>query len=122
MRMNKEAKTIMKDDDQAYAAFLVASDKIRDAIKALPGWDACLTLTICLAECIVHGNSEDDDPGCGAPRLANTIRVLGDVTLDMMADGDDGEDPDDEDHPRPSPSSPDLLRKLLDRRRTKATS
>ena len=105
-----------KDDDRATAAaFLQTLDSIREAIKDLQGWDACLALTICLSECVVYGNSDDDDPDDEALRLANTIRVLGDITTDMMA-GDDGDD-----DPRPSPPSVDLLRKFLEHRRaTKA--
>ena len=110
-----------KDDDRATAAaFLQTLDSIREAIKDLQGWDACLALTICLSECVVYGNSDDDDPDDEALRLANTIRVLGDITTDMMAGDDDGDD-DGDDAPRPSPPSVDLLRKFLEHRRaTKA--
>jgi hypothetical protein len=102
------------DDDPAAAAFLRAGDKIREAVKDITGWDACLALTICLAECIVFGNSPDDEPD-EAIRLAQTVKVLGEVVTDMMA-GDDEDGPDDKE-PRPSPPSPDLLRRLLERRR-----
>jgi hypothetical protein len=109
-----------KDDDPATSAeFLVALDNIREAIKDLQGWDACLALTICLSESVVYGNSEDDDPD-KALRLAHTIRVLGDITTDMMAGDDDGDD-DDDDAPRPSPPSTDLLRKFLEHRRVTKT-
>ena len=105
-----------KDDDPATAAaFLVTLDSIREAIKDLQGWDACLALTICLSECIVYGNSEDDDPD-EALRLAHTIRVLGDITTDKIAGDDDGDD-DGNDTPRPSPPSANLLRKFLGHRR-----
>ena len=105
-----------KDDDPATAAaFLLALYSIRKAIKDLQGWDACLALTICLSECVVYGNSEDDDPD-EALRLSRTIRVLGDITTDMMAGDDDGDD-DGDDAPRPSPPSADLLRKFLEHRR-----
>ena len=108
------------DDPATAAAFLRALDSIREAVKDLRGWDACLALTICLSECVVYGNSEDDDPD-EALRLAHTIRVLGDITTDMMAGDDDDDDDDGDDAPRPSPSSPDLLRKFLEHRRaTKA--
>ena len=110
-----------KDDAPATAAaFLLALDSIRQAIKDLPGWDACLALTICLSECVVYGNSDDDDPDDEALRLANTIRVLGDITTDMMAGDDDGDDDGDHD-PRPSPPSVDLLRKFLEHRRATKT-
>jgi hypothetical protein len=109
-----------KDDDRATAAaFLLTLDSIREAIKDLQGWDACLALTICLSECVVYGNSDDDDPD-KALRLANTIRVLGDITTDMMAGDDDGDD-DGDDAPRPSPPSADLLRKFLEHRRATKT-
>jgi len=101
------------------AAFLLALDSIRDAIKDLQGWDACLALTICLSECVVYGNSEDGDPD-EALRLAHTIRILGDITSDMMAGDDDGDD-DGDDAPRPSPRSTDLLRKFLEHRRATKT-
>jgi hypothetical protein len=74
-----------------------------------------LALTLCLAECVVNGNSERDSPN-EAMRLAQTMRVLGDVAADLMADDDDWDD--DDDNSRPSPPSPDLLRKFLERRRT----
>jgi len=110
---------IDKPDDPAIDAFLLAVDNIRGSIKDLVGWDACLALIVCLAECIVFGNSEDDAPD-EAIRLAQTIRVLGDITLEMIIGDDDWKDEGDED-PRPSPPSPDLLRKLLEHRRaTKA--
>ena len=99
------------------AAFLLALDSIRDAIKDLQGWDACLALTICLSECVVYGNSEDDDPD-EALRLAHTIRVLGDITTDMMAGDEDG---DDDGALHPSPPSADLLRKFLEHRRATKT-
>ena len=102
------------------AAFLLALDSIRDAIKDLQGWDACLALTICLSECVVYGNSDDDDPDDEALRLANTIRVLGDITTDMMAGDEDGDD-DGDDALRPSPPSADLLRKFLEHRRATKT-
>jgi hypothetical protein len=51
-----------------------------------------------------------------ALRLARTIQVLSDITTDMRPDDDDGDD-DGEDAPRPSPPSPDLLRKFLEHRR-----
>jgi hypothetical protein len=105
-----------KDDDPATAAaFLLALDSIREAIKDLQGWDACLALTICLSQCIVYGNCEDDDPN-EVLRLAKTIRVLGDITTDMIAGDDDGDD-DGDDTPRSSPPSADLLRKFLENRR-----
>ena len=109
-----------KDDDRATAAaFLQTLDSIREAIKDLQGWDACLALTICLSECIVYGNSEDDNPD-EALRLAHTIRVLGDITSDMMAGDVDGDD-DGDNAPRPSPPSVDLLRKFLEHRRATKT-
>jgi hypothetical protein len=108
-----------KDDNPATAAaFLLALDSIRDAIKDLQGWDACLALTICLSECVVFGNAEDDPDE--ALRLARTIRVLGDITTDMMAGDDDGDDDGDE-AARPSTPSPDLLRKFLEHRRATKT-
>jgi hypothetical protein len=100
-------------------AFLQAGDGIREAIKGLPDWDACLALTITLGERIVWGNSQDDGEWeCTLPllRLAQSIHVLGDVVSDII-NGDDLGDNDDEDPKRPSPS-PDLLFKLLERRRT----
>jgi len=109
-----------KDGDPATAAaFLLALYSIRKAIKDLQGWDACLALTICLSECVVYGKSEDDDPD-KALRLAHTIRVLGDITSDMMT-GDDGGDDYGDDAPRPSPPSADLLRKFLEHRRATKT-
>ncbi|HEY7086050.1 MAG TPA: hypothetical protein VH519_14670 [Hyphomicrobiaceae bacterium] len=107
------------DDRATAAAFLLTLDSIREAIKDVQGWDACLALTICLSECVVYGNSDDDDPD-QALRLANTIRVLGDITTDMMAGYDDGDD-DGDDAPRPSPPSADLLRKFLEHRRATKT-
>jgi hypothetical protein len=104
-------------DDPETAAFLRALDNIRGAIKGVPGWDACLALTICLAECIVYGNSEEDVDHDETMRLAQTVRALGDIIVDMMADvGAEGDD-DGEETSRPSPPSPDLLRKFLERRR-----
>jgi hypothetical protein len=41
------------NDPATAAAFLLALDSIRKAIKDVKGWDACLALTICLSECIV---------------------------------------------------------------------
>jgi len=109
-----------KDDAPATAAaFLLALDSIRQAIKDLPGWDACLALTICLSECVVYGNTDNDGPD-EALRLARTIRVLGDITTDMMAGDDDG-DNDGDDAPRPSPPSAALLRKFLEHRRATKT-
>jgi hypothetical protein len=107
------------DDRATAAAFLLTLDSIREAIKDVQGWDACLALTIFLSECVVYGNSDDDDPD-QALRLANTIRVLGDITTDMMAGYDDGDD-DGDDAPRPSPPSADLLRKFLEHRRATKT-
>jgi hypothetical protein len=107
--------THSNEDDAATAAFLQATEDIQKAIKDIDGWDACLALTLCLAECIVFGNSKHDTPD-EAMRLAQTIRVLGDVAADLMADDDDWDD--DDDNSRPSPPSPDLLRKFLERRRT----
>jgi hypothetical protein len=103
------------EDDAAIAAFLQATQNIQNAIKDIEGWDACLALTLCLAECIVFGKSERDTPDEGR-RLAKTIKVLGDVALDLMGNDDDWDD--DDENSRPSSSSPDLLRKFLDRRRT----
>jgi hypothetical protein len=106
MKMSKgESRDPFDFDDPETAAFLRALDNIRGAIKNVPGWDARLALTFCLAECIVVGNSEDDDRD-RAMRLAQAIRVLGDITVDIMADV------------VPSPPSPDLLSKFLERRRT----
>jgi len=102
------------EDGAATAAFLQATENIQKAIKDIDGWDACLALTLCLAECIVFGNSEQDTPD-EARRLAQTMKVLGDVALDLMADDDDW---DDDDNSQPPSSSADLLRKFLDRRRT----
>jgi hypothetical protein len=107
----------MADDDPALAAFLLAGDNIRDAIKDIDGWDACLALTICLAECIVCGNSKNDNPD-EAMRLAQTVKVLGDIVVDLMSDDDDDDDDGDDEDPSPRPLSPDLLRKLLESRRT----
>ena len=108
----------MTDKDKE-AAFLLALENVRTVIKDLPGWDACLALTICLAECIVYGNSKNDDPD-QALRLAQTVTALGDIITDMMAEddagGDDG-DLGDDNTPRPSPQPPDLLRKFLEHRR-----
>jgi hypothetical protein len=101
------------DNDAGTAAFLRATEDVQKAIKDIDGWDACLALTLCLAECIVNGNSEHDSPD-EARRLAQTMKVLGDVALDLMTDGDDL---DDDDNSHPSPRSPDLLRKFLERRR-----
>ena len=101
------------EDDPAMAAFLRAGDEIGIAIKDLSGWDACLALIIALARCIVVGNSMDDEPDAGL-RLAQSMQALGDVVGDMMiGDWPGGRDED----PRPSPPSPDLLRKLLEQRR-----
>jgi hypothetical protein len=108
--------THSNEDDAATAAFLQATKDIQKAIKDIDGWDACLALTLCLAECIVFGNSKHDSPD-EAMRLAQTMKVLGDVALDLMA-GDDAWDDDGDDNSHPSPPSPDLLRKFLDRRRT----
>ena len=92
---------------------------IRNAIKDIDGWDACLALILCLSECIVFGNSNDDAPD-EALRLGQAVKVLGDTVVDMMTADDDDDGPDDEE-PRPSPPPTDLLRKLLERRRaTKA--
>jgi hypothetical protein len=102
-------------DDAATAAFLRATENIQKAIRDIDGWDACLALTLCLAECIVFGNSEHDTAD-EAMRLAQTMKVLGDVALDLMAGEDDWDE--DDDHSHPSPPSPDLLRKFLERRRT----
>ena len=113
------AMTDKNDDLATAAAFLLTLDSIREAIKDLEGWDACLALTICLSECVVYGNSDDDDPD-EALRLAHTIRVLGNITADMMAGDDDGDD-DDDDAPRPSPPSADLLHKFLEHRRATKT-
>ena len=103
------------EDDAATAAFLQATQNIQNAIKDIEGWDACLALTLCLAECIVIGKSERDTPDA-ARRLAKTMKVLGDVALDLMGNDDDWDD--DDDNSQPSSSSRDLLRKFLDRRRT----
>jgi hypothetical protein len=109
-------KEAMNDKDKE-AAFLLALDNIRTAIKDLPGWDACLVLTICLAECIVYGNSKNDAPD-QALRLAQTVTALGDIITDMMAeDGGDDSDIGDDNTPRPSAQTPDLLRKFLEHRR-----
>ena|SRR6478672_387853 len=108
----------MADDDPATAAFLLAADNIRNAIKDIDGWDACLALTICLAECIVVGNSEHDAPD-EAMRLAQTVKVLGDIVVDLMSDGDEDDGGSDDEGPAPHRPAPDLLRKLLERRRVR---
>jgi hypothetical protein len=102
-------------EDLETTAFLLAGDKIREAIKDIDAHDACLALTMALAECVVFGNSEDDQPD-EAMRLAHAVRLLGDVAMDMMSDDYDRDDDSDGDS-RPSPPSADLLRKLLERRR-----
>jgi hypothetical protein len=103
------------NNDAGTAAFLKATEDIQKAIKDIEGWDACLALTLCLAECIVFGKSERDTPDEGR-RLAKTMKVLGDVALGLMGNDDDRDD--DDENSRPPSSSPDLLRKFLDRRRT----
>jgi hypothetical protein len=108
----------MADDDPATAAFLLAADNIRNAIKDIDGWDACLALTVCLAECIVVGNSERDAPD-EAMRLAQTVKVLGDIVVDLMSDGDEDDGGSGDEGPAPHRPAPDLLRKLLERRRAK---
>ena len=107
-----------EEDKRALGAFLLACGNIRESIKDMPGWDACLALTQCLAECIVFGNSENDNPD-QAVRLAQTVNVLGEMVSDILT-GDEDDGPDDDEEPGPSPPSPapDLLRKLLERRRT----
>jgi hypothetical protein len=109
---------MMNDEDKrAMGAFLLACGNIRESVKDMSGWDACLALTQCLAECIVFGNSENDNPD-QAVRLAQTVNVLGEMVSDILT-GVDDHGPDDEEEPGPSPPSPapDLLRKLLERRR-----
>jgi len=96
----------------------LAIEDIRGTIKDLDGWDACLVLIICLAECVAFGNSADDDFD-EAMRLAQTMKALGDIVGEMMAGDHGGDDGGDED-PKPSPPSPDLLRKLLERRKAGA--
>jgi hypothetical protein len=101
-------------------AFLQAGDGIREAIRRLPDWDACLALTIMLGERIVWGNSQEDEEWkCTVPllRLAQSIHVLGDVVSNIINGDDLG---DDDGGPRPSPS-PDLLFRLLERRRITRT-
>jgi hypothetical protein len=102
-------------EDSETTAFLLAGDKIREAIKDIDAHDACLALTMALAECVVFGNSEDDEQD-EAMRLAHAVRLLGDVAMDMMS-GDYERDDDSEGDSRPSPPSADLLRRLLERRR-----
>jgi hypothetical protein len=106
----------MAKDAPGTMAFLQACEKVRASIEKLEGWDACLALTICLAECIVFGNSKDDNPD-EELRLAGVIKALGGITADMMTGdkGDDGDDDDDEEGPRPP--FPELLHKLLEHRR-----
>jgi hypothetical protein len=87
----------------------------QNAIKDIEGWDACLALTLCLAECIEFGKSERNTPD-EARRLAKTMKVLDDVAPDLMGNDDDWDD--DDDNSQPPSSSADLLRKFLDRRRT----
>jgi hypothetical protein len=114
----------MKDpheNDPEFIVFMNAGDGVQTAINALPDWDACLVLTLALAECVVHGNSKEGEWDCTLPliKLAQTIRVLGDVVGDMVGGRDDDDDGDDdgEDNEDPRPPSPDLLRKLLERRK-----
>jgi hypothetical protein len=102
-------------EDLETAAFLLAGDKIREAIKDIDAHDACLALTMALAECVVFGNSEDDEPD-EAMRLAHAVRLLGDVAMDMMS-GDYDQDDDSDGDSRPPPPSADPLRRLLERRK-----
>jgi hypothetical protein len=98
----------IQPNNPATAAFMLARDKILAAIMNLAGWGACLALTICLAECVVHTTTENDER---ARRLAQVINVLGDVTLSLMGDDREWEDS--------GPPAPDLLRKLLEQRKGK---
>jgi hypothetical protein len=86
----------------------------QNAIKDIEGWDACLALTLCLAECIEFGKSERNTPD--EARRLETMKVLDDVAPDLMGNDDDWDD--DDDNSQPPSSSADLLRKFLDRRRT----
>src|SRR5262249_34664938 len=54
MKGEVAAMTEKNDDLATAAAFLLTLDSIREAIKDLQGWDACLALTICLSECVVY--------------------------------------------------------------------
>jgi hypothetical protein len=118
----------MKDNDDhpAFAAFEVACANIQDAITDLPEWDKCLALTSCLAEYIVVNPEDDHSEFCTGSlqfeRLAQVNRILHEAILDLISDDDGPDDKDGEDDPHPSPSAPELLRKLLERRRTRATS
>ena len=107
-------------EDRATAAFLLAGDKIREAVKDIDAHDACLALTMALAECVVFGNSADDEPD-EAMRLAQAVRLLGDVALDMMSGDYDRDDASDGDA-RSSSRVPDPLRKLLERRKASRTA
>ncbi len=102
-------------EDSETAAFLLARDKIREAISDVDAHDACLALTMALAECVVFGNAQDDEPD-EAMRVAHAVRLLGDVALDMMSGHYDRDD-DSEGGSRPSPPSADPLRRLLERRK-----
>jgi hypothetical protein len=114
-----KAMTKKKENDPALEAFLQAGDKIQEAIKGLPDWDACLALILALADRLVGGNSEEGECTVALSKLAQTMKVLGDVVLEHIHGGGDDYDNDDgERDPKPLPPSPDLLRKLLEGRRT----
>jgi len=99
------------EDDPALAAFHTC-ENLRGALHGIGGWDVSLALIMTLAEVIVFGNFPEDDHDAGL-RLARCKRALGDIANDLIRDGPG--DPDED--PRPSPSAPDLLRNLLERRR-----
>jgi hypothetical protein len=111
----------MNEENPEFEAFMQAGDGVQTSIKGLQDWDACLVLTLALAECVVYGNSREGEAEGTQPliRLAQTIRVLGDVVGEMVGGRDDDDDGDDdaEDNEGPRPPSPDLLRKLLERRK-----
>jgi hypothetical protein len=109
-----------EEDDPAKAAFLQAFDNVSEAIKDLPDRDACLALTLVLANRIVRGNPDSEDGTAPMSLLAQSIKVLGDVVR-RHVDGDDDDDDvdgdgDNEEQP-PRPSAALLTRLELRRLR-----
>jgi hypothetical protein len=95
--------------------FHAACDKVRKSVEGLEGLHARLALAIVLAECVVFGSSDDEPQGRDL-RLAFAMESLSSIAADIMTDAP-GDDDGGEDDEGPVPSSPDPLRKLLDRRR-----